>query len=225
MTLNELARHHELFRGISPHEIGEVLYRFNAVRKAYGCGEMVINAGLPAKRMYAVLSGRLRVYTQATEKQSVLVREVRAGEVLGLWVAHVGSASSCWPESVVAVEPSVLISLDIAAARQMMEMPGPTVARLAVNASRILSRELFALWRKLMVMDAPTIEARVRVYLSELDNETGRAGSVVVPFNREQMADYFGVTRPAMSRTLGKMRDDGLISWHKNIFKLHFSAP
>ena len=93
---------------------------------------------------------------------------------------------------------------------------------LAVNASKILSRELFSTWRKLTVMDAQSIEARIRIYLSELDNESGRTGTVKVPFNRERMAEFFGVTRPALSRALGQMRDRGLLDWRKDVFKIRF---
>jgi CRP-like cAMP-binding protein len=36
------------------------------------------------------------------------------------------------------------------------------------------------------------------------------------------MAEYFGVTRPALSRSLGRMRDRGLLSWHRNEFRINF---
>ena len=221
MTLIELARRTELFRGLSAEEVEGVLYRLNGVKKTYAKGETVVHAGLEAKRMYAVVSGRLRVYEQTSEAHAVFVREIAAGEVLGLWIVHLPEVT-CWPGTVVAVEPTTLISLDIPTARHVMETATSTVARVLVNAAKMLSRELFATWRKLMVMDAPTIESRIRVYLSELDNETGRTGSVTVPFDRERMAEYFGVTRPALSRTLGQMRDRGLLTWRKNVFQIKF---
>ena len=86
----------------------------------------------------------------------------------------------------------------------------------------MLSRELFTTWRKLTVMDAQTIEARIKIYLSELNNESGGTGDVTVPFNRERMAEYFGVARPSLSRALCQMRDRGLLTWHKNSFKINF---
>ena len=223
MTLIDLARSTELFRGLSADEVEGALYRLNGVKKTYAKGETVVLAGFEANRMFVVASGRLRVYEQ-TEKDlshSVLVREIQKGEILGLWIAHVPEVT-CWPGTVIAAEPSTLLSLDIAAARRLMETTSPTVARISVNASKMLSRELFATWRKLTVMDAPTIETRIHVYLSELDNETGRTGSVTVPFDRERMAEYFGVTRPALSRALGHMRDRGLLTWRKNVFKIKF---
>ena len=41
-----------------------------------------------------------------------------------------------------------------------------------------------------------------------------------IPFDRQGMADYLSMERSALSSTLGKMRDDGLISFTKNRFTL-----
>ena len=41
-----------------------------------------------------------------------------------------------------------------------------------------------------------------------------------IPFDRQQMADYLNLDRAALSKELGKMRDDGLIAFRKNQFEL-----
>ena len=84
------------------------------------------------------------------------------------------------------------------------------------------SRELFLIWRKLSVASEQSLADRIQIYLKMLSIERGGNDSVEVPFNRERMAEYFGVTRPALSRTLGQMRDDGLIAWRKNMFRINF---
>lgn len=43
---------------------------------------------------------------------------------------------------------------------------------------------------------------------------------ITIPFNRQQLADYLSVDRSAMSNELCKMRDDGLLEFDKNQFKL-----
>ena len=45
-----------------------------------------------------------------------------------------------------------------------------------------------------------------------------------VPFDRQQLADYLGVDRSAMSNELSKMQRDGLISYKRNEFTLHEAA-
>ena len=49
-----------------------------------------------------------------------------------------------------------------------------------------------------------------------------KAGSSTfdIPFNRQQLADYPNLDRSALSKELGKMRDEGLLEFYKNTFKL-----
>ena len=41
-----------------------------------------------------------------------------------------------------------------------------------------------------------------------------------IPYNRQQLADYLGVDRSALSSELSRMQKDGIISYYKNTFKL-----
>ncbi len=224
MAFNHLALDTGLFRGLSAAEIAPLMMRLNGVKKTYRKGETVVHAGFRADRLMLVAAGRLHVYEQMSDDRPVLVREIGAGEALGLWILHVPEIG-CWPGTVVAVENCALVSLDMARARALFQdrhEATHVAVQLLANAAQLLSRELFSTWRKLAVMDAQTIEARVRIFLTELNNESGNTGEVTVPFNRERMAEYFGVTRPSLSRTLCQMRDRGLLSWERRRFRLAF---
>lgn len=224
MAFNHLALDTGLFRGLSAAEIDALMMRLNGVKRTYRKGETVVHAGFRADRLMLVVAGRLHVYEQMSDDRPVLVREIGVGEVLGLWILHVPEIG-CWPGTVVAVESCALVSLDMARARALFQdrhEATHVAVQLLANAAQLLSRELFSTWRKLAVMDAQTIEARVRIFLTELNNESGNTGEVTVPFNRERMAEYFGVTRPSLSRTLCQMRDRGLLSWERRRFRLAF---
>ena len=41
-----------------------------------------------------------------------------------------------------------------------------------------------------------------------------------IQFSRQQLADYLGVERSGLSVELGKMRDEGLLDFHKSHFLL-----
>ena len=221
MNLTDVAMGAELFRGIAEADVELVLDRLGGVLREFGKAETVVHAGFTAERLMVVVSGKLFVYEHTEEDHPVLVRELGPGAVLGLWMLY-SPEITCWPGTVVAAEDTTVISLDMARARSLKSSSAPYVAALAMNSAKLLSRELFSTWRKLTVMDAQSIEARIRIYLAEQNNESGRTGVVKVPFDRERMAEYFGVTRPALSRSLGHLRDRGLISWRKNEFRINF---
>ena len=220
-TTSELARATELFRGLKPAEIDDLLFRFNAVKKTYGKGEVIVHAGMAADRLLPVVSGHLHVYQRVMDDREVLVREIGAGTVLGLWMLN-ASEITFWPATVIVAEPCVALSIDMESVRRFLRSDEVQVPTMLSNISRLLSRELFSIWRKLSVMSEQNLVDRIHMYLSELNHETGDSGEVTLPFNRERMAEFFGVTRPALSRALGQMRDRGLIAWRKNVFKIRF---
>lgn len=47
-----------------------------------------------------------------------------------------------------------------------------------------------------------------------------KSNMFTIPFNRQELAEYFSVDRSALSAELCKMRDDGILRFHKNQFEL-----
>jgi CRP-like cAMP-binding protein len=43
---------------------------------------------------------------------------------------------------------------------------------------------------------------------------------ITLPLNREDLADYLGVNRSALSRELSNMKSDGLIEYKKSSFSI-----
>ena len=80
-----------------------------------------------------------------------------------------------------------------------------------------------ALSRKIFHTTPKSIRGRLLSYLSA---QAVRAGSnqFIVPFNRQQMADYLCVDRSAMSNELSKMKQEGLLDFHKSQFSIKEKA-
>ena len=57
-------------------------------------------------------------------------------------------------------------------------------------------------------------------YLSDLALRQGST-EVVIPFNRQELADYLSVDRSALSAELSRMQRDGLLTVCKNRFVLY----
>ena len=68
----------------------------------------------------------------------------------------------------------------------------------------------------LLMYSSPDIEAMVK--------ETGVDGSIAVPFDRQGLADFLGVHRTALSRTISKLVAAGRLTCRKNVFGLNSEA-
>ena len=58
--------------------------------------------------------------------------------------------------------------------------------------------------------------------LSYLSAQALRAGTAEfdIPLDRQQLADFLAVDRSAMSAALGKLRDEGVLEFRNNHFRL-----
>lgn len=66
---------------------------------------------------------------------------------------------------------------------------------------------------------AKTICARLYSYFSEQISLQG-SYDIRIPLDRQQLVDYLGVERTALSKELGKMRKEGLLEFRKNEFHI-----
>ena len=46
------------------------------------------------------------------------------------------------------------------------------------------------------------------------------AGEFEIPYNRQELADYLGVDRSAMSAEISRMREEGILESEKSRFRL-----
>ena len=75
------------------------------------------------------------------------------------------------------------------------------------------------LTQKIQHITKKTVREKVMSYLSENALSEG-SNHFAIPFNRQELADYLSVERSALSNTLSKMRDEGIIDFEKNRFTL-----
>lgn len=64
-----------------------------------------------------------------------------------------------------------------------------------------------------------SIREKVMSYLSD-ESAAGSGNEIIIPYNRQELADYLAVDRSALSAELGRMRDDGLIRFERNRFTI-----
>ena len=77
---------------------------------------------------------------------------------------------------------------------------------------------------RMLCITSKSIRTRVMTYLS---GEAVRRGTTqfTIPFNRQQMADYLNVERTALSKELGRMQQEGILTFRKNQFCLLQALP
>jgi CRP-like cAMP-binding protein len=73
--------------------------------------------------------------------------------------------------------------------------------------------------RKIEVISKRTIREKLLAYLSS-QAQCQDSRYFEIPLGRTELAEYLCVDRSALTRELVKMRDDGLIDYDKNCFRI-----
>ena len=205
----------ELFAGIEAQELENLLNCLKPLKKTYKKGEYVCRAGEPLRFMGFVLSGSVNIERNDAWGNQSLLGRVEAGEVFGETYACV--PGEILMVDVAAVEPCEILFLDMGKLLTTCSSACGFHNRLIQNLVRVMAAKNLNLSRKINDTAPKSIRGRLLSYLSYQVVKQG-GYKFEIPFNRQQLADYLGVDRSAMSNELSKMQREGLIEYRRNWF-------
>ncbi len=119
----------------------------------------------------------------------------------------------------VAVEDSQIMFLDLPLLLDNENADKSWYPKLLTNILMLSVQKNLILSNRIFCTSAKTIRNRLLTYLSMVSLKTGST-TFQIPFDRQQLADYLNLDRSALSKELGKMRDEGILEFHKNKFTL-----
>ncbi len=206
-----------LFSGVGEEEIKAMLDCLGAKTARFGKGEFVFREGEYLSQIAVLLDGELHIQRDDFWGNRSIVNRIAAGETFG--EAYISPDSGALLNDIVAVQNSALMFFDVQRILTACQSACKFHAITIKNLFFAISEKNRMLVAKLGHISKRTTREKLLSYLSD---EAKRHNSAVfeIPFNRQQLADFLFVDRSAMSNELCKMRDEGLIQFEKNRFKL-----
>lgn len=213
----EIIKNTKLFAEMKDEDISSVLSCLCTVEKKLLRGQHLYRAGEKIANAALVLEGAIHIYREDYWGNSSIIAEAGEGELLG----EVYSYFSDEPAGInaVAVRDSVVILMDI---RRMLLTCGTACSyhtKLIQNFVRVIADKNRELTQKIEHLSQRSIRGKLMSYLSEQSLKAG-SDSFVIPFNRQQLADFLSVDRSAMSKELGKLKEERVLDFYKNHFTL-----
>ncbi len=207
----------QMFAGVIDDEISSMLSCLGARIKSYKKGEYVLRQGEHLRDIVVLVDGNLHIQKDDYWGNRSILGQIAVGELFG--EAYVAPESSALLNDVVAVEDSTVILFDVRRIITTCPSACRFHAMVVQNMFFVISEKNKRLVQKLGHMSKRSTREKLISYLSEEAKKQNNA-SFTIPFNRQQLADFLSVDRSAMSNELCKMRDDGLLEFDKNQFKL-----
>ena len=180
--------------------------------KSYQKGEFLHNDYEVFNFFGLVICGTVAACVDDIDGNRMIMANVEAGQTFGESLAFLKIKNS--PVYVYATSNSTVLWLN---PENLFSNGDKTNIELIRRFTEIIAVRPLKMNERIQVLSKIKLRDRIITYLSGLANEKGKK-IITVPLNREDMANYIGANRTALSRELSLMKRDGIIDYHKNTF-------
>ncbi len=207
----------KLFSGVGDEEISTMLSCLGASLFTYKKGDYVLRQGEHLSDILVLVEGSLHIQRDDYWGNRSILGHIGIGEIFG--EAYAAPDSGTLLNDVIAVEDSSVFFFDVKRVISTCSSACRFHTMVVQNLFFAISEKNRTLVQKLDYLSRRTTREKLISYLSE-EAKRQNSPQITIPFNRQQLADYLSVDRSAMSNELGKMRDEGLLEFEKNRFRL-----
>ncbi len=206
-----------LFAGIVESNIEQILPCLSATVRQAEKNTFILSAEDSTNYVGLILTGSVHVIKEDFWGRKDILSQLGPAELFAESFSCAHTAHI--PVSVLAVEQTELMMIDCRKIIKTCSSACLFHNQLISNMLEIIANKNIMLMQKIEQLSKRTTREKVLAYLSA---EAQKAGTNFfdIPFSRQEMADYLSVDRSAMSTELSKMREEGLIDFERNHFKL-----
>ncbi len=206
-----------LFSGIADEDLLRMLACLGARVEPFDKKYTVFAEGSPAKYIGIVLSGEVHVVRDDYYGNRSLLSRVGTAELFAeaFACAEVGAI----PVSIIAAEPSLIMLIDCAHILHTCENNCGFHRQMIFNLMKNLAVKNIIFHRRAEITSKRTTREKLLAYLYLEAQRTGES-ELLIPFDRQELADYLEVDRSGLSAEIGKLRAEGVLECKKNRFKL-----
>lgn len=204
-----------LFEGMTDKEAEEAVKALNITKKSVKNGKLVIKQGAAPKEIFIILNGSaIVVSTDAWGNDhvlSLLSKGDIAGSSYALFTDEVAPASVEATTNVDVISINADVLMKPSKASWQTKLLIAMLEAVATDSNKLLTTNILT--------SPKSARERIMIYLT-ISSEQAGDSEFLIPFDRQEMADYLDLERTALSKELGRMKDEGLIDYRKNYFKI-----
>lgn len=179
--------------------------------------ELIIEAGMATDEFGILLKGGARSIKWDASGKLTIITLIEEGGAIGVLLA--ASEGRVSPLSVQATADSTVLFFSFRRILTRCEKQCPHHEKILRRYITLLAEKGLELHERVNCLLEPTVRQKVLTFLRTIAAEQN-SREIILPINRNIMAEYLNIERSALSRELSRMKRDGVIDFCKNAFKL-----
>ncbi len=193
-----------LFFEIEKSELEGILERSVVEVKKIDKGEHVVRQNDKIHSLYLLVDGLVR--TEMLTKDGNIIEIEFIEPVRPLAPAFLVASNNRYPVDAITMHESIFYIIPKTLWLKEMMIN----EQLMTNFMKLISNMTVFLSKKVQMMSVKTLKGKLSLYI--LENTSPINNTFTLKRTQAQLAEYFGVQRPSLARTLGDMIREGLIS-------------
>lgn len=206
-----------LFRGIQKEDMGAMLSCTGYHISHYSKGQVIALENEQIRHVGIVLSGAVDMVKEDIWGNKTLLARIGKEELFGESFACCEDNLSLVTFS--APEDTRVLFIPFHRIMHTCSMACEFHHRLVENMVGIIAGKNRELMRKVEVVSRKSLREKILAYLSH-QSQRAENRYFEIPLSRQELAEYLCADRTALSRELASMKNDGLIDYDKNMFRI-----
>lgn len=207
---------HPVFKEITKEEYNEMISE-KCIRFAeYQKGAVLLRTGETIKEFGVLIYGKVFIESVDLWGNRMILHQISDG---GVFAESYAFCSAPMTVDVVATENCKVLLINSSALLLSANQGKSWYIKILQNMLSITANKNLIWSNRMFCISSKNIRARVMTYLSSEAIKSGKK-EFTIPFDRQELADYLNVERSALSKELGKMKKEGILTFNKNHFCL-----
>lgn len=195
----------KLFKGLTINEIEDLIAKIEFKEKAYQKGDVIFHEEEQCRKLFILTKGVVHGEMLNSTGKTIKMASMQPCDVLA--PAFLFSKQNKCPVTMIASTDASLISIS----KENVIVLLQNNEKVLKNYIELISDIAQFLSDKIKFLTFQTIKGKFAHYLIKLSEKT-KSELISLNKSQQEMAELFGVTRPALAKVIGELDKEGLIS-------------
>ncbi|EDO0850524.1 Crp/Fnr family transcriptional regulator [Listeria monocytogenes] len=202
MNIRTELQNSQLCEGITEAQLTELMNKITVKEKHYKNNEILFYTDEVTK-VYILVKGNAAIAKNTSSGKRILGKNVtEPGEIY--YFSH---RNPFWDYAIV-LEPTTVLEISGIDQGTLQTLDLALQNQLLVNLLKSVTRKFEYIGEKVRMVSEDSVRAKISNYLFGIQDDDG---SIELTETREEIADYLDITRPSLSRELGRMQKENII--------------